>query len=171
MSLQIIDYIFFAAVIIGLIIGLVKGFLSRLIALGGLVLGIIVAGKFSTLVSGWLVSVIEKDSTRNLVAYIVCILATIIVVAIIGKLLKNLVTSVKLLNSLDKLLGAVLSIGIVYVIFAFVFAVVKIETEITILQYVLDAIKAFVPDDAFTATLLGENVVGNWLINMLGLVK
>lgn len=167
MSLAIIDYVFFAAVMIALIVGLVKGFLSRLITLGGLILGIIVAGQFSTMVSGWMVSLIETESTRNLVAYIVCILVVFIIVSIIGKALKKLVTSVKLLKSLDRLLGAALSVGIVYVVFAFIFAVVSIETETVLLQYIFDALETLAPSTSMAASVYGENAVGNWLVAML----
>lgn len=167
MSLAIIDYIFIAAVLIALIVGLVKGFLSRLISLGGLILGIIVAGQFSAIVSDWMASLIEAEATRNLVAYIVCIVVVFIIVSIIGKALKKVVTSVKLLKSLDRILGAVLSVGIVYIIFGFIFVVVNIETEIVLLQYIFDALETLMPSTSLALSLYGENAVGNWLVSML----
>ncbi len=167
MSLAIIDYIFFGAVIIALIVGLMKGFLSRLVSLGGLILGVIVAGQFSAVVSGWLASLIEMESSRNLVAYIVCILVTFIVVAIIGKSLKKIIRSVKLFNSIDKLLGAALSVGIVYVIFGFIFAIINMETEVMMLQYILASLETLAPSTSLAASVYGENAIGNWLASML----
>lgn len=167
MTIAIIDYIFMGAVLIALIVGLIKGFLSRLITLGGLILGFVVAGQFSTVVSGWMVSLIETESTRNLVAYIVCIIVTFIIVFIIGKLLQKLVKSIKLFSVIDRLLGAVLSVGIVYVVFAFIVAVVTIETESTLVQYVLTSLQTLIPDTSLIYTVYGDNAVGSWLMSLI----
>lgn len=166
--MTIIDYILIGAAVIALVVGLIKGVLSMVIDLGGFLLGLYVAGQFSTAVSAWMVSLIESESTRNMVAYIVCVIVTIIVVAIIGKVIKSIIKKVRFLKVLDRLAGAVVSVGIVYAIFGLIFALLTFETDISLVNVIIEFIEGYVPADCFALTVYGEtNVVGNWLMSLL----
>lgn len=165
--MAIIDYIFIGAVVIALVVGLVKGFLSTLIELGGLIAAIFVAGKFSTLVSGWMASLIVDDSVRNIVAYLVCFIVTIIVVSIIGKLLKRVVKSVKIFSVLDRLLGLVVSVGIVYVIFSIIVPLVATQSDVVFLSDILTLINGLIPDTSYVAQIYASNPVGEWLMALI----
>ncbi len=166
----IIDYIFIGVAVIALIIGLVKGVLSMIIDLAGLILGLFVAGQFATLVSSWMTTLIADESTRYLVAYIVCLLATVMVVAIVGKLIKKLITKISVLKVVDKLLGAAVSLAIVYAVFGLIFALLAIDTDNQMISALLGAIEGIVPADSFALTLYGEtNTVGNWLLSLIAI--
>ena len=100
-----LDIILLICFIPGIIRGISKGFLEQALSLAGIVLGVWAAFKFSALVCGWLKPYLSlSDTTLNVVAFALILIAVSIVVLLVAKLLTK-VLEMSMLGWLDKILG------------------------------------------------------------------
>ena len=100
-----LDIILLICFIPGIIRGISKGFLEQALSLVGIVLSVWAAFKFSALVCGWLKPYLSlSETTLNVVAFALILIAVCIVVLLVAKLLTK-VLEMSMLGWLDKILG------------------------------------------------------------------
>lgn len=99
-------------IIIGLIISFVSGIQQGLIKIAftlvGGIIGVVLAGRYSDALAGKL-SFISDSNIAGIVAFVIILIATLIVASILGMIVKKIASAV-LLGWLDKLGGAVLGL-------------------------------------------------------------
>jgi membrane protein required for colicin V production len=100
-----LDIILLICFIPGIIRGISKGFLEQALSLVGIVLSVWAAFKFSAVVCGWLKPYLSlSETTLNVVAFALILIAVSIVVLLVAKLLTK-VLEMSMLGWLDKILG------------------------------------------------------------------
>ena len=105
-----LDIILLICFIPGIIRGISKGFLEQALSLAGIVLSVWAAFKFSALVCGWLKPYLSlSETTLNVVAFALILVAVCLVVLIVAKLLTK-VLEMSMLGWLDKILGLVFAL-------------------------------------------------------------
>ena len=108
--MAILDIILLICFIPGIIRGISKGFLEQALSLVGIVLSVWAAFKFSALVCGWLKPYLSlSETTLNVVAFALILVAVCLVVLIVAKLLTK-VLEMSMLGWLDKILGLVFAL-------------------------------------------------------------
>ena len=139
-----LDIVIIIAIVLSAISGLARGFIRTAASLIGLVLGVIVAGRFYTDFAG-VFSFINNDNAANIVAFIVIFLAVSIIVSLLGILLARLFHAT-LLGWLDHLLGGAVGIIVGGLFIAAILAVwVKymgtagVIADSSIAQFLLDS--------------------------------
>ena len=122
--METLDIIILICFIPGIIRGLQKGFIEQAVALVSLILGAWLAFHFSSLVSDWLHPYLDvSESVLNVISFGLIVIATVILLFLLGRMLTGLVNLV-LLGWLDRILGlvfailkAALIIGLVIILF------------------------------------------------------
>ena len=160
----ILDYVILASIIAGLIWGIWKGFFQQIFAL----LGIVVVGwgtsALAPFPTKWLSGVITSDFWCGLVAMLLTGLVLSAIYGIIAKIISKQINKIKFLGWLNRLLGALLSIAVVYVIYAAVIATVlnvpfgffaKLQTHFSNSWFV---------NHIYGGVESGKNFFGNWLV-------
>lgn len=121
-GMNALDWIFIAALAVGLVLGFIKGFLKPL--LSALVFIVVAFGTslLSPVVQGWMIGVEMSDSIRSIVSVILAAFILIVVCGIIAFILRKIITRRRSIKFVNRLIGALLGVGIVYLVFAVVFA-------------------------------------------------
>ena len=117
-----LDWIFIAALALGIVLGLIKGFLKPLFSVLGLVVVTMGTSFLSPVVQGWMMNANMSDSVRSLVAVIISAFILLIACGVIFFILRKIITRKRSINVVNRLIGAVLGVVIVYLVFAIVFA-------------------------------------------------
>lgn len=117
-----LDWIFIAALALGIVLGLIKGFLKPLFSVLGLVVVTMGTSFLSPVVQGWMMNANMSDSVRSLVAVIISACILLIACGVIFFILRKIVTRKRSINVVNRLIGAVLGVVIVYLVFAIIIA-------------------------------------------------
>ena len=117
-----LDWIFIAALAVGLVLGFIKGFLKPL--LSAVVFLIVAFGTslLSPVVQGWMMGVKMSDSIRSIVSVILAAFMLLVVCGAIAFILRKILTRRKSINFVNRLFGALLGVAIVYLVFAVIIA-------------------------------------------------
>lgn len=99
-----LDIVIIVVLALSVLSGLVRGFISTVLGLAGLILGIYLAGRYYVAFGDWLP--IANTSTANIVAFAIILVAVIALAGIAAFFLRRLVSMI-MLGWADKLLGAV----------------------------------------------------------------
>jgi membrane protein required for colicin V production len=128
-----LDLLILAVLLASLIMGLVQGFVSTLTSLIGGIVGVLLASRFYQPLAK-LLSFIPNESIANIAAFVVILLAVLIVAAIIGKALKSVLAAVHL-GCFDRIAGGVLGLFLGFIFMSAVLAgFVKFFGEGTVTQ-------------------------------------
>jgi membrane protein required for colicin V production len=103
-----LDIVILIYLAVSVISGLVQGLIRMVLSIVGVIVGIFLASHFYIQLGNALTFISNKD-TANIVAFIIILLAVMIVAAIIAWLLKSIIKAIKL-GWVDKLGGAVLGL-------------------------------------------------------------
>ena len=117
-----LDWIFIAALALGIVLGLIKGFLKPLFSVLGLVVVTMGTSFLSPVVQGWMMNANMSDSVRSLVAVIISAFILLIACGVIFFILRKIITRKRSINVVNRLIGAVLGVVIVYLVFAIIIA-------------------------------------------------
>ena len=163
----IADYVIIGAFIVGLVLGLWKGLFKQVFALAGIFVIGLGTSMLSPYPASWLASVIESDTIRNIVALVVTAAVISAVYGLVVKLLSKIINKIPILGWLNRLLGAVFSIAVVYLILAVLVAIVLQGEE----ESMFVSLRPYLEDSWFVEKLYGgadasKNFFGNWLVNM-----
>ncbi len=115
--MNIVDYIVLGCMAVALVVGILKGFLKQIFAVVGVFVVAIGTSYLSPYPEQWLASVIENDSTRSLVALIATFIVLALVYGMVTALISKLVNKVHVLGTVNRILGAVLAVAVVYLLF------------------------------------------------------
>ena len=125
-----LDIILLICFLPGIIRGISKGFLEQALSLVGIVLSVWAAFKFSALVCGWLKPYLSlSETTLNVVAFALILIAVCIVVLLVAKLLTK-VLEMSMLGWLDKILGLVFALvvnGLLLGVFVILFDTLNLK--------------------------------------------
>jgi membrane protein required for colicin V production len=88
------------------VIGLSKGFVKTISILVGIILGVVLAGRFSGPVADWLSTALHNPTQAKMAGFAIIFIAVVIISLIIAALLRKLL-SLLLLGWVDRLGGAV----------------------------------------------------------------
>lgn len=116
-----LDWFIVALVGLSTLVGLARGMVRELLALGGWALAIVLALHFAAPLGAWLPIEPLGELARTLVAALLIVMASLLAAALVGALLRSLMVAAKLSGE-DRLLGGVFGLvrGVV-VIAALVF--------------------------------------------------
>jgi membrane protein required for colicin V production len=103
-----LDLVILVLLIISAIAGLVSGLIKSLFSLAGLILGVVLAGRFYVALAENL-GFISNDNGARIVAFIIIFVGVMIIAAILGVFFTKLVSTI-LLGWLNRLLGAFFSV-------------------------------------------------------------
>ena len=161
--MNVFDYVVLAILAISMIIGFVKGLIKQLLTLGGIIVVAMLTATVTPFVQNWLNGVMSQDTSTAVAMFATVILLSVvygIVAWLIGKILKK----IKIFKALDKFLGGVMGIAVVYLVFAVIFAVFTQTGE-----GFLPTLKSWVGDSLetswFNAHIYNNNFFGDWVIN------
>lgn len=161
--MNIIDIIFLILLAGLVVLGVFKGIIKQ----GLVILGIFVVATLTATVApyvqSWFAGVIENEGTRSVIAMIVAALILTVGYAILAIIVRKVLTKITIVGVLDKILGGVLGLVVVYMLFAVVFALFKDTGE-----DFMPLLKKFA-GDAFNGSWVGENIYrnnffGKWII-------
>ena len=121
----ILDVIFFALILIGLIIGCTRGFVRGVCKLGGTLLAVVLAFSMCTPLQAALESSfglttaiangVGNETLAGWLSIVICFIGLLVVTKLaawlIGKLARVLVEKSKVLNVTDRILGGILGLG------------------------------------------------------------
>jgi membrane protein required for colicin V production len=102
--MTVFDYAVFAIVGLSVVLGIVRGAVREVLALGAWIAAFLVAKSYSVEASAWLAKLIGNASLQLIVAFIALFVVTLIVVSLASLLLSAAIKKIGL-GPLDRLLG------------------------------------------------------------------
>ena len=161
--MSIVDYVIFAILAISMIVGFIKGFIKQLLTVGGVIVVALLTAVVSPFVQNFLSSYIEAEGTRAAVAMFATVILLAAVYGLLAWLVGKLLKKVKLIKALDKILGGVMGIAVVYLVFAVIFGLFTMTGE-----GFLPTLKSFlgepIQNSWFNAHIYSNNFFGKWVI-------
>ena len=158
-----IDYVIFAILAISLVVGFFKGLIKQLLTVGGIIVVALLTATVSPFVQNWLSGLIEAEGTRTAVAMFATVILLSVVYGVLAWLLGKLLKKINLIKFLDKLLGGVMGIAVVYLAFAVIFGLFTMTGE-----GFLPSLKSFlgepIQNSWFNAHIYNNNFFGKWVI-------
>ena len=139
--MDIIGYVFAGIALIALIVGLKKGFASTLLgllsAVGSIAVAIIFAPKVCEMEfvknaiedTPIVINGQEMFYLRTVIVFFVLFVVSLIVILAIKGLFKSILKRAKALKFVDRLLGGVFNVAIVWAVFGILFAISNIGTD------------------------------------------
>ena len=148
--MTVLDYIVIALFVASTVNGIFKGFIKQTLTIIGVFVVTMLTATIAPYVQSWFVNVIENENTRTLVAMVASVLLLIVGYTILALILQRLLKKIKIIKVLDKLLGGLIGFGVMYFIFAVIYALI------------LDTGDSFMP--AFKGWA-GETFQNSWIGN------
>lgn len=162
----ILDYVILGCLVLGLILGTWKGFIGQIFAIAGIFLVGLGTSLLSPYPDKWLAGVIASDTIRHLVAIVITFVVLGIVYALLTKLLSKLVNKIPVLGWLNRLLGAIFSVVVVYMVFGVVVAIVLRATKGFIADMQTHFLNSWFVNNIYGGLDFDKNFFGNWLVNL-----
>ena len=158
-----IDYIIFAILAISLVVGFFKGLIKQLLMVGGIIVVALLTATVSPFVQNWLAGIIAAEGTRAAVAMFATVILLSVVYGLLAWLVGKLLKKITLIKALDKILGGVMGIAVVYLVFAVIFGLFTMTGE-----GFLPALKGWIGEPIqnswFNAHIYNNNFFGKWVI-------
>ena len=130
-----LDIILLICFLPGIIRGISKGFLEQALALIGIVVSVWAASRFSGLVAAWIKPYVDfSETTLNVIAFALILVAMSLLVLIVSKLLTKVV-ELAMLGWVNKLLGLVFALAVnALVIGVFIFLFETVNTKFNLVK-------------------------------------
>lgn len=161
--MNVLDYIILAAVAVGIVFGIIKGFLKLLFSVLGVFVVSIGTAAASPYVQTWFEKSIENEYTRAVVAMLISFIVILVVYILLSLLVTKLLTKNKTVNVVNRLLGGLIGIVMVYMIFAVIIALI-INTSPEFLKSIKDSIGGEFVNSWIRQHIYGNNFFGKWII-------
>ena len=162
--MNVLDYVIFAFLAISMIIGFVKGFIKQLLTVGGFIVVPLLTATLTPYVQNWFSGIEALSNISAPMAMFATLIALAIVYAILAWLIGKLLKKIKLIKALDKILGGLMGIVVVYLLFAVVFGVFTLTSE-EFLPTLRSLLGDSIETSWFNANVYSNNFFGNWVIN------
>lgn len=152
----IIDIIILVPFAFALYKGIKNGFVGQIAGIGGIILGIILGTRFSTLLSGYVSQWIDaSEAVIKIISFALIIIAVILVATILSKAIEKLFSLV-MLGWLNKLLGVLL---------AFAGTAFLVGSVIALITFINETWFVIVPKDKIADSILYQPLED--LVNMV----
>lgn len=123
--MNILDAIILLCLIPAVIQGLRKGFVSQIISITSIIVGVWAAAKFTDAVMDWISKYIEgSEQLMHIAAFAVILVAVILVLSLLGKLIESIL-KLTLLGWVNRLLGVIFSALKVTLIIGLIFTLIN----------------------------------------------
>lgn len=164
--MQIIDYVILGIAVIGLIIGLVRGFIEQLLALLGIVAIAVGTSYLFKFPQQWLAGVITDEKIASIVAIVLTAIVLAIVYGVIAFFVKKPFKSIKIMKTIDRILGGVLGLAVVYALFA-IFIEALTRTDIEFMAKVNEMVAPHMESSLIVNTVYSNNFFGKWIFDVI----
>ena len=164
--MKVIDFIVLGLAAFFMVRGLLKGFLGQLFGVIGVTVVSIVTANVSQYPAKWMENLIVDENTRMAVALIATAVVVFLLYKLITMLIVKLVTKNKGLGFLNRLIGMLLGVGIVYMATA-VLVSLLFNTADTFLPLVKSLLKGVFEESWIVTNVYKNNFFGDWVIKML----
>lgn len=164
--MQIIDYVIIAIAVIGLIIGLIRGFIEQLLTLLGIFVVAVGTSYLFRFPQQWLAGVISNEKVLSIVAIVLTALVIAVVYAVIAKLVAKPFKSIKVIKAIDKILGGVVAVAVVYALFA-LFVEALTRTDIAFLAKINEMLASQTENSVIIKTVYANNFFGKWILDVI----
>ena len=167
----VLDWIIVGVAVVAFVIGIIKGLFRQLFALGGILLVFKCGSLLTPYAQEWLSSLIPDDSVRSLVALLASYIVLFVVWALISGIILKILEKSKALGGINRIMGGVLGIAIVYVCCAVLFALV-LKTSDTFMPWLKNIMKPLIegeyPSWIVTNIFPADgNKLGEWIVRSL----
>ena len=161
--MNVLDYIVIVLFVISTVNGIFKGFIKQALTIIGVLVVTMLTATVAPYVQSWFVNVIEDENTRTIIAMVATVVLLIVAYTILALILQRLLKKVKIIGVLDKILGGLIGFGVMYFIFAVVYALI-LDTG----ESFMPTIKGWIGDtfqNSWIGTYIyGNNFFGDWVI-------
>ena len=100
-----LDIILLICFIPAVISGIMRGFVRQVVAVAALVIGAILAVRFSGVISEWLAQYLQMEmSLIRIISFLIIVVVAVLLLNLVGRLLEKVV-KISMLGWLDKILG------------------------------------------------------------------
>lgn len=164
--MQIIDYVILGIAVIGLIVGLIRGFISQLLALLGIVAVAVGTSYLFKFPMQWLSGVISDEKILSIVCIVITAIVLAIVYGVIAHFVKKPFKHFKLLKAVDKILGAALSVAVVYALVA-IFVEALTRTDIEFMAKVNEWLAPQTENSWIINNVYANNFFGKWIFDVI----
>lgn len=164
--MQIIDYVIIGVAVVGLIVGLVRGLIEQLLALLGIVAVAVGTSYLFRFPVQWLSGIIPNEKVTAIVSIIVTVIVLAVIYGVIASLVKKPFKKVKILKGLDKALGGVVAVVIVYMLFA-LFVEAMTRTDIAFLAKMNELLAPHMENSVILNTVYSNNFFGKWIFDVI----
>lgn len=164
--MQIIDYVIIAIAAIGLIVGLVRGFIGQLLALLGIVAVSVGTSYLFKFPMQWLGNVIPDKKVLSIVSIVITAIVLAIIYGVIAHFVKKPFKSIKVIKAIDKLFGGVLGVAVVYALIA-IFVEALTRTDIEFLAKLNELLAPQTENSVIINTVYSNNFFGEWIFNVI----
>lgn len=172
------DVIFAGLALICLIVGIAKGFVAQIFGFVGFIASLVIAFFVCKPLTDAIIPLFAPlygwvgDSLGYILALIIVfailVLLVKIVLILLQKLCKSLIDKLKVIKVFDKILGLVLSLGILYTVFAAIIALLTIVPA-EILPGVQETLYQQIYHGVILNGIYSNNFIGNWLLSLISL--
>lgn len=164
--MTVLDYIFIGCAAVAVAVGAWKGLLKQLFALVGIFVVAVGTTYLAPHPAQWLSSVIEGDGLRSIVAMIITFVVLALAYGIVTAIISKIVNKGKVLGALNRVLGAVLAVGVVYLVFA-VLCSLLLDTADDFLPRIKGLLQQSFRESWVMQNVYANNFFGNWLLGVL----
>ncbi|HPG91884.1 MAG TPA: CvpA family protein [Clostridia bacterium] len=172
------DVVFAGLALICLIVGIAKGFVAQIFGFVGFIASLVIAFFVCKPLTDAIIPLFAPlytwvgDSLGYILALIIVfsilVLLVKIVLILLQKLFKSLIDKLKVIKAIDKILGLVLSLGILYTVFAAIIALLTIVPP-EILPGVQETLYQQIYQGVILKGIYSNNFIGNWLLSLISL--
>ncbi|MCM1194762.1 MAG: CvpA family protein [Firmicutes bacterium] len=163
--MNVLDWIIIVAAGLGLVLGLLKGFLKPLFSAIGFFVVVVGIGLFSPTVQQWFVNVEMSDNVRSLVAILATGVILFLVYLVLSLILRKLITRKSSINVLNRIIGGVLGVIIVYMAFSVIIA--WVASPFGGIGSLNEKFGAEFEQSWICSHIYKNNFFGDWIINDL----
>lgn len=164
--MQIIDYVIIALAVIGLIVGLVRGFIGQLLALLGIVAVAVGTSYLFKFPQQWLAGIITDEKMLSIVSIALTVIALTAIYVVIAMLVKKPFKSIKVMKAIDKLIGGVLGVVVVYALLA-LFVEALTRTDIEFMAKINELLAPQTENSVIIKTVYSNNFFGKWIMDVI----
>lgn len=162
----VLDYVILGCLVAGIVLGIWKGFFGQIFAIAGVFLVGLCTSVLSPYPDAWLAGAIESETIRHLVAILITFAVLSVIYGLLTKLLTKLINKVSILGWLNRLLGAIFSVAVVYMVFGVLTAIVLRATQGFVADWQTHFLDSWIVKNIYGGLDYDKNFFGNWLVNL-----
>lgn len=164
--MQIIDFVIIAIAVIGLVIGIIRGFIGQLLALLGIVVVAVGTSYLFQYPMQWLSGIIPDEKVLSIVSIVLTAIVILVVYSVIAHFVKKPFKSIKFMKAIDRLLGGVLAVAVVYALLA-IFVEALTRTDLEFMAKINEMLSYQTENSVIIKTVYSNNFFGKWIFDVI----